>query len=68
MSVFKRLLEAPTKTPKRRCVHRKKTFFDEEYLEVTVNMTGRGRAQSVASHYDSKHEPERDGVYRHTQS
>lgn len=69
MSIFERLQVAPTKLSKRCRSHRKIVFFDEEYLEVTVNMTGCGRTQLSAPHYDSfKYEPEHDGVYDHIHS
>lgn len=56
----------PTIFSKQCCSCRKVVFFDEEYSEATVNITGRGRVQPASPYHDSsENEPEHIGVYRH---
>lgn len=60
--VFEKLSE----TPKRHCAHHKSLISNEEYLKVTVNMTGHGRERSAAPRYNIAQETERDCVYCQT--
>ena len=68
-SVFRRLIST-SRSAKRRPSHRKRTFSDTEYPEVTANMVGpsttpsRSRRKQLAVSSDqSDDEPE--GVYHH---